>query len=117
MIDGRVAVPHRVQIDFRCRLLNDGRKCRVEISEETLADLHRRLRRIEGQVRGLQQMLADGRDCREVVTQISAARKALDQTGFLLVASGLEWCVSNPEQSAAEGYALADVQRMFMKLA
>lgn len=116
MIDGRVAVPHRVQIDFRCRLLNDGRKCRVEISEETLADLHRRLRRIEGQVRGLQQMLADGRDCREVVTRISAASKALDQTGFLLVASGLG-CVSNPEQSAAKGYALADVQRMFMKLA
>ena len=89
----------------------------MEISEDTLADLHRRLRRIEGQVRGLQQMLADGRDCREVVTQISAASKALDQTGFLLVASGLEWCVSNPELSAAEGYALADVQRMFMKLA
>ena len=89
----------------------------MEISEDTLADLHRRLRRIEGQVRGLQQMLADGRDCREVVTQISAASKALDQTGFLLVASGLEWCVGNPEQSAAEGYALADVQRMFMKLA
>lgn len=97
--------------------MTDGRRCRVEISEDTLADLHRRLRRIEGQVRGLQQMLADGRDCREVVTQISAASKALDQAGFLMVASGLEWCLTNPVQSAAEGYALADVQRMFMKLA
>ena len=63
-------------------------------------------------------MLAGGRDCREVVTQISAASKALDQTDFLLVASGLEWCVNNPDQSAAEKWhALADVQRMFMKLA
>lgn len=89
----------------------------MEIPEDTLADLGRRLRRIEGQVRGLQQMLNDGRDCRDVVTQISAASKALDQAGFLLVASGLTWCIANPEQSAAEGYAIDDVQRMFMKLA
>jgi DNA-binding FrmR family transcriptional regulator len=89
----------------------------MEIPEETVADLTRRLRRVEGQVRGIQQMLADQRDCRDVVTQMSAASKALDQAGFLLVASGLTWCVSHPEESAAEGYALNDVQKMFMKLA
>ena len=82
-----------------------------------LADLTRRLRKVEGQVRGIQQMLADGRNCRDVVMQISAASKALDQTGFLLVAAGLTWCVANPEASAADGYSLPDVQRMFMKLA
>jgi DNA-binding FrmR family transcriptional regulator len=89
----------------------------MELSDDVLADLRKRLRRIEGQVRGIQQMLADDRDCRDVVTQISAASKALDQTGFLLVAEGLSWCVEHPEQSAAEGYSLPDVQRMFMKLA
>ena len=89
----------------------------MELSDDVLTDLHKRLRRIEGQVRGIQQMLADQRDCRDVVTQISAASKALDQTGFLLVAEGLTWCVEHPEQSAAEGYSLPDVQRMFMKLA
>lgn len=89
----------------------------MEIPEETLADLNRRLRRVEGQIRGVQQMLTDGRDCRDIVTQMSAASKALDQAGFLLVAAGLRWCVAHPEQSAAEGYAIEDVQRMFMKLA
>ncbi|MEP7113898.1 MAG: metal-sensitive transcriptional regulator [Ilumatobacteraceae bacterium] len=89
----------------------------MEIPEETVADLTRRLRRVEGQVRGVQQMLADGRDCRDIVTQLSAASKALDQAGFLLVASGLTWCIANPEESAAAGYAIDDVQRMFMKLA
>ncbi len=89
----------------------------VEIPEDTIADLIRRLRRIEGQVRGIQQMLVEGRDCRDVVTQLSAANKALEQTGFTLVAAGLTWCVSNPEQSAAEGYSIADVQKMFTKLA
>jgi DNA-binding FrmR family transcriptional regulator len=89
----------------------------MEFSEDTVADLIRRLRRIEGQVRGIQQMLTDGRDCREIVTQLSAANKALEQTGFTLVAAGLTWCLSNPELSAAEGYEVADVQKMFTKLA
>lgn len=89
----------------------------MEIPEQTIADLTRRLRRIEGQIRGVQQMLADHRDCRDVVTQMSAASKALDQAGFMLVAAGLAWCVANPEESEAEGYSIDDVQRMFMKLA
>ena len=89
----------------------------MDVSDDVLADLMRRLRRVEGQVRGIQQMLADERECRDVVTQISAASKALDQAGFLLVAAGLTWCVANPEQSAAGGYSVPDVQRMFMKLA
>ena len=89
----------------------------MELPEETTADLQRRLRRIEGQVRGIQQMLLEERDCRDVVTQLSAANKALEQAGFTLVAAGLTWCLQDPERSAAEGYALADVQKMFTKLA
>lgn len=89
----------------------------MELPEETVADLIRRLRRVEGQVRGLQQMLTDKRDCRDVVTQLSAANKALEQAGFVLVAAGLTWCLEDPERSAAEGYDLADVQKMFTKLA
>ena len=89
----------------------------MELPEETVADLTKRLCRAEGQVRGVQRMLAEGRDCREIVTQLTAATKALEQAGFLLVAAGLTWCVSDPDRAAAEGYALPDVQKMFMKLA
>lgn len=89
----------------------------MELPEDTVADLTKRLRRAEGQVRGVQQMLADGRDCREIVTQLTAVTKALEQSAFLLVAAGLTWCLSDPERAADEGYALNDVQKMFMKLA
>jgi DNA-binding FrmR family transcriptional regulator len=89
----------------------------MELPDDTVADLQRRLRRVEGQVRGIQQMLADGRDCRDVVTQIAAANKALEQTGFVLVSAGLTWCLADPERSASAGYELADVQKMFLKLA
>jgi DNA-binding FrmR family transcriptional regulator len=89
----------------------------MQIPTETTDDLQKRLRRIEGQIRGIQQMLSEERDCREVVTQISAANKALEQVGFNLVAAGLTWWVSNPEQSKKEGYSIEDVQKMFVKLA
>jgi DNA-binding FrmR family transcriptional regulator len=89
----------------------------MELPPETLDDLQLRLRRIEGQVRGLQQMLAEERDCRDVVTQIAAANKALEQVGFVLVSAGLTWCVQNPERSSAAGYDIGDVQKMFLKLA
>ncbi|MGA1053260.1 MAG: metal-sensitive transcriptional regulator [Ilumatobacteraceae bacterium] len=48
-----------------------------------------RLRRIEGQVRGLQRLIDEGAECREIVTQLSAARSALDRVGFRLMASAL----------------------------
>lgn len=89
----------------------------MEFPEETIDDVTKRLRRVEGQVRGIQQMLAEGRDCRELVTQISAANKALEQAGFILVAAGLTWCLADPERSQAEGYDIGDVQKMFTKLA
>ena len=89
----------------------------MDLPEDTIEDLLKRLRRVEGQIRGIQQMLVDGRECRDIVTQISAASKAIDQAGFKLVASGLTYCLDNPEQAASEGYDIDDVQKMFMKLA
>jgi DNA-binding FrmR family transcriptional regulator len=89
----------------------------MQLPEETVADLTKRLRRIEGQIRGIQAMLAEERDCRDIVTQLSAANKALEQAGFVLVAAGLTWCLQDPERSAAEGYSLADVQKLFTKIA
>ena len=89
----------------------------MEFSEDVKADLHKRLRRIEGQVRGIQAMLAEDRECRDVVTQIAAATKALEQVGFRMLAAGLTTCLADPEKAEAEGYPIAEVERMFLKLA
>lgn len=89
----------------------------MELPPDTVADLIRRLRRAEGQVRGVQQMLTDGRDCRDIVTQLSAATNALQQAGFVMVASGLTWCLEHPEDAEERGTTVDDVQKMFLKLA
>ena len=89
----------------------------MQLPEQVTEEVRTRLRRVAGQVQGVERMLEEGRDCREVVAQISAATKALEQAGFRLVAAGLTYCLENPDEAAADGYALDAVQKMFMKLA
>ncbi|MFB9758860.1 metal-sensitive transcriptional regulator [Ectobacillus funiculus] len=52
-----------------------------------------RLKRIEGQIRGVLHMMEQGQDCREIVTQLSAARNAIDRAVGVIVSSNLEHCV------------------------
>ena len=89
----------------------------MEIPDDVIADVRKRLRRAAGQVQAVERMLTEGRECRDVVTQLSAATKALEQAGFKLVAAGLTYCVERPQEAEADGYTLDDVERMFLKMA
>ncbi|HEX4978426.1 MAG TPA: metal-sensitive transcriptional regulator [Acidimicrobiales bacterium] len=57
-------------------------------------DLLRRLRRVEGQVRGLQQMIEDDRYCIDVLTQISATTRALQSVALGLLDDHMRHCVA-----------------------
>ncbi|MGI9577299.1 MAG: metal-sensitive transcriptional regulator [Microthrixaceae bacterium] len=89
----------------------------MDLPEQTTDELIRRLKRAEGQVRAVQRMLTDDSDCREIVTQISAASKALDQVGFRLLATGMATCAEDPDRAAADGYSVEEIERLFTKLA
>ncbi len=52
-----------------------------------------RLRKVEGQVRGLQRMIAQGKDCDAILTQIMAARAALDQIALSVASEHLDRCM------------------------
>ena len=52
-----------------------------------------RLRRIEGQMRGLQRMLEEGRECEDVLTQVMAVRSSIDQVGLLLMDRHIDTCL------------------------
>ena len=52
-----------------------------------------RLRRIEGQIKGVLGMMEQGKDCRDIVMQLSAARNAIDRTMGVIVSTNLEQCV------------------------
>ena len=51
-----------------------------------------RLRKIEGQVRGLEKMIADDRDCESIVTQLAAVRSAIDSVGALVLNNYVKLC-------------------------
>lgn len=71
---------------------------------EVKADLLRRLRRIEGQARGVARMIEEERDCQEVLQQLAAIRAAAHQAGLRLMRSYaiecLQFSESSPEQAA-----------------
>ena len=52
-----------------------------------------RLKRIEGQLKGVLGMMEQGKDCRDIIIQLSAARNAIDRTMGVIVSSNLEKCV------------------------
>ena len=52
-----------------------------------------RLRRIEGQVQGIQRMLDNGRECEEILTQVMAVRSSMDQVGLMLMEMHIENCL------------------------
>ncbi len=89
----------------------------MELPADAVDQVRRRLRRVEGQIRGVERMLEEGRECRDIVTQLSAATRALEQAGFRLISAGLTWCAEHPEEAAESGYPPEEVERMFMKLA
>lgn len=57
-----------------------------------------RLRRIEGQIRGVLRMMEEGQDCRDIITQLSASRTAIDRTIGVLVSTNLIECVKKAEE-------------------
>lgn len=61
-----------------------------------------RVKRIEGQLRGILKMMEEGSDCKEVITQMSAARTAMDRTMGVVVSSNLVECVKRAEEEGED---------------
>ena len=72
--------------------------------EQLRSDVINRLRRVEGQIRGIQKLVEENAECRKVAAQIKAARTALDATGKLVLACYLAESLNGAK--AAEDDAL-----------
>ncbi|MBO9313103.1 metal-sensitive transcriptional regulator [Chloroflexus sp. MS-CIW-1] len=72
------------------------------LAPERREEVLRRLRRIEGQVRGIQRMVTEGRDCRDIVHQIAAIRQALASANSVVLECYAQNCLSDPDNCRAE---------------
>ena len=88
----------------------------VDIPQGELADVVKRLNRIQGQIGGIVRMIEDGRDCAAVVTQLAAASKALNKAGFAVVGTGMRYCSVNsaPEDREVD---LQQLEKLLLSLA
>jgi DNA-binding FrmR family transcriptional regulator len=90
----------------------------MELDKDALADVVVRLRRAQGQIGGVIQMIENGRDCKDVITQLAAASRALDRAGFKIIATGLEQCVADGETDPAQARLNRDeLEKLFLSLA
>ena len=61
-----------------------------------------RLKRIEGQIRGLQRMIEEHQECESILTQVMAARSALDRVGLLVADSFVRECILTADGAVAQ---------------
>lgn len=88
----------------------------MRFPDDVTKEAQHRLRRAEGQLRGVQRLLEEGADCRDVVTQISAVQAALHRAGLRLMASGMRHCIVNPEVAESEGMTVDEMEDLFLTL-
>ncbi len=65
-------------------------------------DVKKRLRRVEGQIRGVLRMMEEEQSCKDVVSQLSAVRSATDKAIAYIVAVNLEQCIQEEQASGGD---------------
>jgi DNA-binding FrmR family transcriptional regulator len=87
----------------------------MELDPEELGAVANRLRRAQGQIGGILRMIEQGRDCKDIVTQLVAVNHALDRAGFALIASSLKQCLAEP--GGADSEDAQSLEKLFLSLA
>jgi DNA-binding FrmR family transcriptional regulator len=86
----------------------------VELNLDELGPVVNRLRRAEGQIGGVLRMIEQGRDCKDIVTQLVAVNHALDRAGFAIIATSLKQCLAEP--GGADSADAQSLEKLFLSL-
>jgi DNA-binding FrmR family transcriptional regulator len=79
----------------------------MELAPDDIRPFINRAKRAHGHLAKVISMMEEGTDCEDVITQLSAVLKALEKTGFGIVATGLQQCIA-----AGDGPNSVDVKKM-----
>jgi DNA-binding FrmR family transcriptional regulator len=74
-----------------------------------------RLKRLEGQIRGLQSMIESGQDCDSVLTQVMAAKSALNQVGLHVVGHAMKRCMVPSDPALSRDEVIDEAIAVFLK--
>jgi DNA-binding FrmR family transcriptional regulator len=87
-----------------------------DTTEQDIKKIVNRLRRAQGQLGAVITMVESGRDCRDVVTQLSAVSSALDKAGFAIIASAMRDCITDDGSSKDGKATVDDLEKLFLSL-
>lgn len=87
----------------------------TQIPEHEVSRIANRLRRAQGQLGAVLAMIEDGRDCRDIVTQLSAVSSAVDRAGFAIIASAMKECLRDGSDGD-QALEVAQLEKMFLSL-
>lgn len=85
----------------------------VQLDPQDMKPVINRLKRAQGQLAAVVRMLEEGQDCQAVVTQLSAASKAVDRAGFAIISSGMQQCLTQDDNQADRDA----MEKLFLSLA
>ncbi len=84
--------------------------------EDIKDNLDKRLKRIEGQVKGIRRMIDEGKNCQEILTQVSAARSALKMVGNLVLNHYAAECLCNSISAEDNKTKLEELQKLIQTI-
>ena len=83
--------------------------------EEQVIAISKRIKRAQGQLGAISRMLEEGRNCEEIVTQMSAVSKAVNTAAFTLISASLKECIVDGNSNSDA--VTAQLQKLFLSLA
>jgi len=88
----------------------------MDIDQTEIRAVVNRLHRVRGQIEGIEKMLNEERDCRDVARQMAAATRALERAGVQFLVANLAACLRDEDAAKAEGLDPEELQRLFLQL-
>lgn len=96
-------------------LMSTKKIAHVLSDEEQVIAISKRIKRAQGQLGAISRMLEEGRNCEEIVTQMSAVSKAVNTAAFTLISASLKECIVEGDSNSDE--VTAQLQKLFLSLA
>jgi DNA-binding FrmR family transcriptional regulator len=87
----------------------------LKLSEQSQQDLLARMRRIEGQARGVQRMIAEDRDCLDILTQLASLRSAAYSAGIALTEHFAAQCMHSANEGASADEAVRNLVDVLLR--
>lgn len=88
----------------------------ISLDDEARRRIINRLRRAHGQLAAVIEAVEEGKECRDVVTQLAATSKALDRAGVLIISNAMRECLTTPPPGEV-AMSVDELEKLFMMLA